>query len=83
MSTVSPRRSAIGASASKASGGAASMLRLTAPIDGAGAQTAYVAVAWPGSVQAARKALERFDQEWWLTKAPITAARLTFIYELV
>jgi hypothetical protein len=40
----------------------------------------YAIVVWRGTVEGAERALEDFDERWWLNQAP--QGRLTFTYEL-
>jgi hypothetical protein len=56
---------------------------LRAPIDESGSQTLYSVAMWPGKMQDARVALERFDDNWWIANSRQASGYLTFTYELV
>jgi hypothetical protein len=63
--------------------GSETVFTLRAPIDESGSRTLYAVVMWPGSVQDARKSLERFDETWWIANSRQSSGYLNFTYELV
>ncbi len=63
--------------------GGAAIFRLKAPVDEAGIRTLYVVVVWPDEIGAVRRALDKFDDEWWLIHSRQTAEYVVFTYELV
>ena len=67
----------------KACFGAEAVFNLRAPIDESGSRTLYAVAMWPGELQDARSALSKFDNAWWMPRAPQAAGYLTFTYELV
>ena len=67
----------------KACFGAEAVFNLRAPIDESGSRTLYAVAMWPGELQDARSALAKFDNAWWMPRAPQAAGYLTFTYELV
>lgn len=66
----------------KACFGVETIFSLRAPLDDSGSQTLYAVVMWSGRVEDVRRALARFDQEWWMERAGQGAGYLTFTYEL-
>jgi hypothetical protein len=58
-------------------------LTLRAPVDEDGSQTLYAVVLWPGDVAEVRRAVDKFDDGWWLAKSGDAANSLSFTYELV
>lgn len=56
---------------------------LRAPLEDDGLRMLYVVVPWAGTVEAARDALARFDEAWWLAHSYQASGHLTFVYELV
>jgi len=58
-------------------------LTLRAPVDEDGSQTLYAVVLWPGDVTEVRRALDKFDDSWWIANSGHAAAFLSFTYELI
>jgi len=56
---------------------------LTVLEDDEGSRTLFCLVAFPGSLDDARKALESFDRNWWLKNARRFGSKLNFDFELV
>lgn len=48
-----------------------------------GTESLYAMALWPGAVQDARAATERFDNDWWLAKCASSSDCVVFTYELV
>ncbi len=63
--------------------GTSAIFSLRAPIDEAGTRSLYAVVIWPGKVGDVRNALDRFDEDWWLTHSHLASEYLVFTYELV
>ena len=63
--------------------GSSAIFRLSAPVDEAGMRSLYAVVIWPGKVREVRNALDRFDEDWWLTHSHLASGYLVFTYELV
>jgi len=63
--------------------GPETVFQLRAPTDGFGSQTLYAVAVWPGAAADVRRALEKFDEGWWLPRSHQAAGYLTFTYELV
>jgi len=63
--------------------GATAIFSLSASIDEFGSQTLYASVIWPGELCEVRAALQRFDDNWWLSRARQGGGYLSFSYELV
>lgn len=63
--------------------GPQAVFTLRAPTDDSGSQTLYSIAIWPGSLGEVRKALEKFDDTWWIRNSQEASGRLTFTYELV
>lgn len=63
--------------------GSETVFNLRAPIDESGSRTLYVVAMWPGKLQDVRRALAKFDADWWMPRARQAAGYLTFTYELV
>jgi hypothetical protein len=55
-------------------------LRLS--VDEYGARSLYAVVAWLGHVREVRKALEHFDEQWWIANSGRASGDVTFTYEL-
>jgi hypothetical protein len=51
--------------------------------DDEGTKTLFCLVAYPGSLDDAQRALETFDQNWWLENARHFASKLNFDFELI
>ena len=60
-----------------------SLFHLRAPIDESGSQTLYAVIKWPGTLEDVRRALDRFDDTWWLAHSRQSSGYLCFTYELV
>jgi hypothetical protein len=67
----------------KKSFGVDAIFSLRMPADDISSPTMYAVVQWPGAVGDVRRALQQFDDSWWLAHLPQAAGRLTFTYELV
>jgi hypothetical protein len=51
--------------------------------DDEGFETLFCLVMITGNMEQARQALQRFDQNWWLSRSNIAAGRLNFDFELI
>jgi hypothetical protein len=51
--------------------------------DDEGSQTLFCFVMWKGEMEAARAALQAFDEGWWLTNSRKIAEKLNFDFELI
>jgi hypothetical protein len=58
-------------------------LTLRAPVDEDGSQTLYAVVLWPGDAAEVRRALDKFDDSWWIANSGDLATSLSFTYELI
>jgi hypothetical protein len=56
---------------------------LRAELDESGSRTLYATAIWSGKLQDVRWALDKLDNEWWLSRAGQAGGYLTFTYELV
>ncbi len=63
--------------------GADVVFNLRVPIDESGSQTLYAVAMWPGTLKDVRRALEQFDDAWWIANSRKASGYLTFTYELV
>jgi len=63
--------------------GPSTIFTLRAQLDESGSRTLYAAVFWSGKLQDVRNALDKFDNDWWLSHAGQAGGYLTFTYELV
>ena len=63
--------------------GTSAVFRLSAPVDEAGTRSLYAVVIWPGKIRDVRNALDRFDEDWWLTHSHSASSYFVFTYELV
>lgn len=62
--------------------GNGTIFKLRVPLDDSGSRTLYTVAMWPGPSENVRRALAKFDQEWWMERAGQGAGYLTFTYEL-
>ena len=63
--------------------GPQAIIALRAPIDASGDRILYGVVQWAGSARDAKKALQKFDDTWWISRSHEASGHLTFTYELV
>ena len=63
--------------------GALAIFSLSTSVDEAGMRSLYAVVIWPGKIRDVRNALDRFDEDWWLTHSHSASSYLVFTYELV
>jgi hypothetical protein len=63
--------------------GSSTVFTLRAELDESGSRTLYVTAIWSGKLQDVRRALDQFDNGWWLSHAGQAGGYLTFTYELV
>jgi hypothetical protein len=63
--------------------GSSTIFALHAEIDESGSRTLYATAVWSGRLQDVRRALDRFDKDWWMSHAGQGGGYLTFTYELV
>lgn len=59
------------------------VLSLRATTDEHGWQMLYVSALWPGEPEEALRALDSFDEKWWLAHSYPVGSSLTFTYRLV
>jgi hypothetical protein len=63
--------------------GSSTVFALRAELDESGSRTLYASAIWSGKLQDARNALDKFDNDWWMSHARQAGGYLTFTYELV
>jgi hypothetical protein len=59
------------------------VFNLRAAVDEYGAETLYAVALWPGAVRDARRAIDQFDERWWIANSRQASGDVTFTYELV
>ena len=63
--------------------GDAAVKKLTLVENGEGSVTLFCLILVPGSLEEAGRALNSFDESWWLTRAGQVGGRLNFDFDLV
>lgn len=59
------------------------VLALRVSVAESGERTLYAVALWPGEILAASKALDKFDDAWWIANSRQASGNLYFTYELV
>jgi len=63
--------------------GEAALKKLALVEDDEGFVTLFCFVQFPGSLEEARRALNLFDEQWWLTRSHAAGGKLNFDFELI